>query len=245
MRKTRISFTLIELLVVVAVIAILIAILLPALTSAREAARVTVCASNLKQIGQADITYSDENNGFLVITCNAADYGFNPYFYWCINPEYLKNLLSWVNWPNWQPPEEVMKNPPKIFFCPSDPDPIKTWASGGEGPYEWCSYGMNVHTGSGFKRYDGTYYDGYKRVSDFPYPAKLCLATDAWKNFYVMQHSPKPDPYAVDCRHNKQAVVVHLDLHTTVIKEDDPKLARDTADTDYYWFWWGKDIPGH
>ncbi len=237
MKQIKSSFTLIELLVVVAIIAVLVAILLPALSSAREAAKITVCSSNLRQIGQADITYADENNGFLVITGNGGVYSFNPYFYWCINPEYLRSLLTWVSWPDWQPPEDVMKNPPKIFFCPSDDDPITTWASGGGGPYPWCSYGMNVHTGS--------WWDKYKRISDFPYPARLCLATEAWKRFYVMQHSPKPDPYAVDCRHSKQAVVVHLDLHTSTINEADPKLAHDTADTDYYWFWWGKDAPGH
>lgn len=44
------AFTLIELLVVISIISLLIALLLPALASAREAARQSVCASNLRQI---------------------------------------------------------------------------------------------------------------------------------------------------------------------------------------------------
>ncbi len=57
-------FTLIELLVVIAIIAILAAILLPALQKAREKARESLCANNLKQIGYATASYPDENAGF-------------------------------------------------------------------------------------------------------------------------------------------------------------------------------------
>src|ERR671937_508051 len=54
------GFTLIELLVVIAIIAILAAILFPVFGRAREQARKTACASNLKQIGLGFAQYSQD-----------------------------------------------------------------------------------------------------------------------------------------------------------------------------------------
>jgi len=61
-QKAR-GFTLIELLVVIAIIAILAAVLFPVFAKAREKARQSICASNLKQIGMAMLMYAQNYAG--------------------------------------------------------------------------------------------------------------------------------------------------------------------------------------
>jgi prepilin-type N-terminal cleavage/methylation domain-containing protein len=66
------AFTLIELLVVISVIAILAAILFPVFAKAREQAREITCISNVRQINNAFLLYTQDYDGYY--PCNGDPY---------------------------------------------------------------------------------------------------------------------------------------------------------------------------
>jgi prepilin-type N-terminal cleavage/methylation domain-containing protein/prepilin-type processing-associated H-X9-DG protein len=128
--KLNKGFTLIELLVVIAIIGILAGILLPVLSRARESARRTQCASNVKQIGMGLIMYANENSEAFPVSTTA--------------PVAMTSLK--LLFPNYV-------SDPRTFNCPSDTSVTAASnadmndTTGDAFDKDECSYGYdNTHT---------------------------------------------------------------------------------------------------
>ncbi|MFM9966604.1 MAG: DUF1559 domain-containing protein [Planctomycetaceae bacterium] len=114
----RRGFTLIELLVVIAIIGMLIALLLPAVQKSREAARITQCKNNLKQIGLAINNFHDRR-GELPPSRN-----YDHYMSWAFL--ILPELESTNLFKNWDPQlkyyyqsDTARLTPIATYFCPA------------------------------------------------------------------------------------------------------------------------------
>jgi prepilin-type N-terminal cleavage/methylation domain-containing protein len=109
MRRDR-AFTLIELLVVIGIIGVLIAILLPGLSRAREAARRTMCLSNLRQTHTAFMLYALDYKDQVPLGYRRAKQ-FNSMVYSGTARQIV--LFGWL----WK--HNLIKDP-HTLFCPSE-----------------------------------------------------------------------------------------------------------------------------
>lgn len=118
MKRTS-GFTLIELLVVIAVIAVLAALLYPVLARARERARATHCKNNLRQIGGALASYTQDWDETL------------PRSWLAGGPGMESPGGKYQNWKDMLFPYIGSKD---VFLCPSNPvgwsPPAQFWGEG-------------------------------------------------------------------------------------------------------------------
>ncbi len=110
LKKRKQKFTLIELLTVIAVIAILAGLLLPALNKARAKAQSVSCKSNLKQLGIAFKTYSNDFKQVPLVCImpskrSEAEKTFG-------NPSYIPSIRELL--------ENEISSGVNVFRCPSD-----------------------------------------------------------------------------------------------------------------------------
>ncbi len=139
----RHAFTLVELLVVIAIIGILIALLLPAVQAARESARRTQCANNLKQMGLALQNYANQDGGKLPVGCaDSARHGLFSYMLpFLEHTDAFQRMSLTANAGN-DASRNLIIEP---YMCPSWPDPKNLPSA----PYTYQRGALTTYQGVG------------------------------------------------------------------------------------------------
>lgn len=148
------AFTLVELLVVIGIIAILIAVLLPALNKARSQANTVACLSNLRELGQATLLYTNSYGGFLP----GWDYSNTNYPHTNDWTELLAPMIG-QRWVYWAQPGDMVDgavypgNKIQLYMCPAGTNDLDGANATSVGQY-WtprrpCTYVINFFASAG------------------------------------------------------------------------------------------------
>ncbi len=166
------AFTLVELLVVIAIIALLIALLLPALAAAKEDANRTVCASNLRGIGQMAAEFAASNRGYF-------PQGYTNNQYRTAQPCYFRFA-------------PIVRYTPTIQYgaFPWSPDTSLTYYENDYSSNGWRNYGTPFQI---LEQYSGSSTDN-KLARLFICPSALTEDSFQQWQFVLTASYPPPDP---------------------------------------------------
>ena len=113
--SARRAFTLIELMVVISIIAILAGLLLPAVAMAREMARRTQCASQLRQIGLAFESYLADNRSIYPFAEDPVS--TSPYYWFWMGRGWRGSIVPYL------------AGVREVLYCPDDTTAPEKWES--------------------------------------------------------------------------------------------------------------------
>jgi prepilin-type processing-associated H-X9-DG protein len=189
--------------VVIAIIGILVALLLPAIQAAREAARRSQCANNLKNIALAMLNHHDTQKEFPAGCVKDADSTGGKYYNgWTheimpyaeddsLKQLYIPNVevsLNNTSDPNYLKIKQFRETPVPLYTCPSDFESLLAVpASGPHGGvmFRTGSYRGNAGRGDGFV----TWY----LMESIPFPPTAVTSTGLHKGWRGPVHAvPKP-----------------------------------------------------
>ncbi len=220
MHRRKPAFTLIELLVVIAIIAILAAILFPVFAKAREKARSSSCASNLKQIAVASRMYS-------------TDYDNSGFDYWYYGASTVMPGSTWYF--TFEAIQPYMKSS-QILVCPSS-------NLQGKKAGVYCDYYL-LDVAPSVSGNPATYWRGFGRTmndSSVVEPARTVWWVDGGQYSFSPWNdwSPHLDIHLGGC--NAAFLDGHVKwLHSTH-QWDRVSAAGTYAGANYYYQWWCAD----
>jgi prepilin-type processing-associated H-X9-DG protein/prepilin-type N-terminal cleavage/methylation domain-containing protein len=237
MKRRPHAFTLVELLVVIGVIAILIALLLPALRKAREAAKVSSCGSNLRQLFLVAEMYANDFKGALPQPRETTYPALMPTWPECAEHwtalyfKYLKptQAIDYNGFAVYPDPTDA-RGWPAIYKCPSQttdwPPQAETtaWYKGAWCPLlantglplitDWGGYGASQGPHKPWYNPQTASWWQYARIG-VKEPSEVCFMADA-DYWYCWPPSQSAPTYR--CRHNGGRNFVMFDGHVQYLK---------------------------
>lgn len=217
----RSAFTLIELLAVIAVIGILVSILIPAISSVRKQADNAACTSNLRQLSNAYLLMTVDNNNILIPAIPPGGDGGVPDSKWWSPPTWNMSLNIYMN-------DGDQTNRLNDINCPA------ALAGLGGTPSERSSYGYNHYVGKTDNPNSGNNgFRGAMRMEQLADPSKTLMFGDTGFETVGRNTHQLLAPNTIYAWHDDHANVSYFDGSVRPIDAAEARAVTTNSDEGY------------